>query len=371
MYNPSPERRVVRYTRDMIRSTSQRAGTGGDGYVVAVVGATGLVGRTMIRVLEERSFPVRALLPLAASAGGRSVSFRGAQVPVQEATPNAFVGVDIALFSAGADVSLQLAPEAAARGCTVVDNSSAWRMDPSVPLVVSQVNPEALRDHCGIIANPNCSTMQLAPLLKALQEEAGLRRVVVATYQAVSGAGAESVDDLAQQRAAVVAGRQPVSAIDPHPVVLSPIPAIDVFLEDGSTKEEQKVVSESRKILGLPDLRISATAVRIPVEVSHSEAVHVEVERAITPARARTVFAQTDGVFVQDDPATNTYPLAATSSGSDGIFVGRVRVDASVEHGLAFWVVSDNIRKGAATNAVQIAELLIQNQLLWGSASRV
>lgn len=371
MYNPSPERRVVRYTRDMIRSTSQRAGTGGDGYVVAVVGATGLVGRTMIRVLEERSFPVRALLPLAASAGGRSVSFRGAQVPVQEATPNAFVGVDIALFSAGADVSLQLAPEAAARGCTVVDNSSAWRMDPSVPLVVSQVNPEALRDHCGIIANPNCSTMQLAPLLKALQEEAGLRRVVVATYQAVSGAGAESVDDLAQQRAAVVAGRQPVSAIDPHPVVLSPIPAIDVFLEDGSTKEEQKVVSESRKILGLPDLRISATAVRIPVEVSHSEAVHVEVERAITPVRARTVFAQTDGVFVQDDPATNTYPLAATSSGSDGIFVGRVRVDASVEHGLAFWVVSDNIRKGAATNAVQIAELLIQNQLLWGSASRV
>jgi aspartate-semialdehyde dehydrogenase len=343
---------------------------GSDGYVVAVVGATGLVGRTMISVLEERNFPVRTLLPLAASAGGRSVSFRGAQVPVQEATPDAFVGVDIALFSAGADVSLKLAPEAAARGCTVVDNSSAWRMDPTVPLVVSQVNPDALSGHNGIIANPNCSTMQLAPLLKVLQEEAGLRRVVVATYQAVSGAGAEAVDDLAQQRAAVVAGKQPSSTIYPHAVVLSPIPAIDVFLEDGSTKEEQKVVLESRKILSLPNLRISATAVRIPVEVSHSEAVHVELERAITPVRARTVFAQTDGVFVQDDPATHTYPLAATSSGSDGIFVGRVRVDASVEHGLAFWVVSDNVRKGAATNAVQIAELLIQRQLLWGSAPR-
>jgi aspartate-semialdehyde dehydrogenase len=324
----------------MNSSNAQEDRQGSDGYVVAVVGATGLVGRTMISVLEERHFPVRTLLPLAASGGGRSVSFRGARVPVQEATPDAFVGVDIALFSAGADVSLKLAPEAAARGCTVVDNSNAWRMDPSVPLVVS------------------------------LHEEAGIRRVVVATYQAVSGAGAEAVDDLVQQRAAVVAGKQPVSTIYPHPVVLSPIPAIDVFLEDGSTKEEQKVVRESRKILGLPALRISATAVRIPVEVSHSEAVHVELERAVTPVRARTVFAQTDGVFVEDDPTTHTYPLAATASGNDGIFVGRVRVDASVEHGLAFWVVSDNVRKGAATNAVQIAELLVRRHLLWGSAPR-
>ncbi|MEY3725970.1 MAG: hypothetical protein RI971_547, partial [Chloroflexota bacterium] len=289
--------------------SSQRKGERADGYVVAVVGATGLVGRTMISILEERGFPVRMLVPLAASAGGRSVSFRGAQVPVQEAVADAFTGVDIALFSAGADVSLSLAPEAAQRGCVVVDNSSAWRMDPTVPLVVSQVNPEALKTHRGIIANPNCSTMQLAPLLKALHEEAGLRRVVVATYQAVSGAGGESVDDLKQQRASVVAGEEPRSTIYPHAVVLSPIPAIDVFMEDGSTKEEQKVVRESRKILNLPDLRISATAVRIPVEVSHSEAVHVELERPISPVRARTVFAQTEGVFVQDDPATHTYPL--------------------------------------------------------------
>ena len=355
----------------MSDSMSSQAKGGADGYVVAVVGATGLVGRTMISVLEERNFPVRRLVPLAASAAGRSVTFRGEEVPVAEATPDAFSGVDIALFSAGADVSLLLAPEAAARGCAVVDNSSAWRMDPAVPLVVSQVNPEALKEHRGIIANPNCSTMQLAPLLQALHDEAGLRRVVVATYQAVSGAGAESVSDLIQQRAAVVAGEKPVSTIYPHPVVLSPIPAIDVFLEDGSTKEEEKVVRESRKILSLPNLRISATAVRIPVEVSHSEAVHVELERPLSPVRARTVFAQTDGVFVQDDPSTHTYPLAETSTGSDGIFVGRIRVDTSVEHGIAFWVVSDNIRKGAATNAVQIAELLVRDHLVWGSAERV
>ena len=346
------------------------AAIGADGYTVAVVGATGLVGRTMISILGERNFPVRRLLPLAASANGRSVSFRGAEVPVQEANPDAFNGVDIALFSAGADVSLSLAPEAAARGCVVVDNSSAWRMDPTVPLVVSQVNPEALKEHRGIIANPNCSTMQLAPLLQVLHREAGLRRVVVATYQAVSGAGAESVEDLRQQRAAVVNGEAPRSTIYPHPVVLSPIPAIDVFLEDGSTREELKVVRESRKILGLPELRISATAVRIPVEVSHSEAVHVELEQPLSPARARTVFAQTDGVFVQDDPTTHTYPLASTSAGSDGIFVGRIRTDASVDHGLAFWVVSDNVRKGAATNAVQIAELILEQRLLWGSSPR-
>jgi aspartate-semialdehyde dehydrogenase len=354
----------------MSSTASERTKSAADGYVVAVVGATGLVGRTMISVLEERNFPVRRLVPLAASAAGRSVTFRGEQVPVAEATPDAFSGVDIALFSAGADVSLLLAPEAASRGCVVVDNSSAWRMDPAVPLVVSQVNAEALKEHRGIIANPNCSTMQLAPLLQALHAEAGLRRVVVATYQAVSGAGAESVNDLIQQRAAVVAGEKPVSTIYPHAVVLSPIPAIDVFLEDGSTKEEEKVVRESRKILSLPNLRISATAVRIPVEVSHSEAVHVELDRPLSPVRARTVFAQTDGVFVQDDPSTHTYPLAETSTGSDGIFVGRIRVDASVEHGIAFWVVSDNVRKGAATNAVQIAELLVRDQLLWGSAPR-
>jgi aspartate-semialdehyde dehydrogenase len=343
---------------------SSASGNRESGLVVAVVGATGLVGRTMIRILEERNFPVADLRPMAASGAGRSVRFKGSEIAVAEATPAAFEGVDIALFSAGAEVSLKLAPEAAKRGCTVVDNSSAWRMDPAVPLVVSQVNPEALDDHRGIIANPNCSTMQLAPLLHALQQRAGLKRVVVATYQAVSGAGGDAVDDLRAQRRALVAGEIPTSTTGHHAVAQSPIPAIDMFLPDGSTKEETKVVNESRKILGLPELRISATAVRVPVEVGHSEAVHVELERPFTPDDARSVFAQTTGVFVQDDPASHTYPLAADAAGSDGIYVGRVRVDQSVEHGLAFWVVSDNVRKGAATNAVEIAELLIARRLL-------
>jgi aspartate-semialdehyde dehydrogenase len=240
-------------------------------------------------------------------------------------------------------------------------------MDANVPLVVSQVNPGALEAHNGIIANPNCSTMQLAPLLKALSDAAGLERVVVATYQAVSGAGGKSVADLIQQRATVVGGGSATSTIYPHAVVSSPIPAIDVFLPDGSTKEETKVVNESRKILDLPNLRISATAVRVPVERSHSEAVHVELSRGLSPDQARAAFAAMPGVTVVDDPANHSYPLAADAAGSDEIFVGRVRTDASVEHGLAFWVVSDNVRKGAATNAVEIAELLVSMNLVHGA----
>jgi aspartate-semialdehyde dehydrogenase len=338
-----------------------------EGYVVAVLGATGLVGQTMIAVLEERNFPVRTLVPLAATSGGRTVRFRGADIPVQQVQPDSFNGVDIAIFSAGGAASLTYAPEAASRGCVVVDNSSAWRMDPNVPLVVSQVNPGALAAHNGIVANPNCSTMQLAPLLKALSDAAGLERVVVATYQAVSGAGAKAVADLDQQRASVVNGGNATSTIYPHAVVSSPIPAIDVFLPDGSTKEETKVVTESRKILDLPNLRISATAVRVPVERSHSEAVHAELSRALSPDQARAAFAAMQGVTVVDDPANHSYPLAADAAGSDEIYVGRVRTDASVEHGLAFWVVSDNVRKGAATNAVEIAELLVRMDLVHGA----
>jgi aspartate-semialdehyde dehydrogenase len=339
-----------------------------EGFVVAVLGATGLVGQTMISVLEERNFPVRTLIPLAATSGGRTVRYRGADILVQQVQPDSFNGVDLALFSAGGAASLTYAPEAAARGCVVVDNSSAWRMDPSVPLVVSQVNPGALATHNGIIANPNCSTMQLAPLLKALSDAAGLQRVVVATYQAVSGAGAKSVADLVQQRTTLVSGGTPTSTIYPHAVISSPIPAIDVFLPDGSTKEEAKVVNESRKILDLPNLRISATAVRVPVERSHSEAVHVELSRALSPDQARIAFAAMQGVTVVDDPASHSYPLAADAAGNDEIYVGRVRTDDSVAHGLAFWVVSDNIRKGAATNAVEIAELLVSMNLVHGAS---
>lgn len=330
---------------------------------VAVVGATGLVGRTMIQVLTERGFPYGELRLLAsARSAGTTLTVNGQEVPVAEATPDAFAGVDIALFSAGGDTSKALAPEAAARGCTVIDNSSAWRMTDGVPLVVSQVNPGDLEAHEGIIANPNCSTMQLVPLLMALRDSVGLERVVVDTYQSVSGTGAKAVAELDAQVRAHVGGDELPRAVYPHQIAFNVLPHIDAFLDNGYTKEEWKVVTESRKILHLPDLRVSCTAVRVPVVSAHSEAVHVESHEPITPAQARELFARVDGVIVEDDPGTNTYPLALNAAGSDEIYVGRVRTDPSVDggRGLAFWCVSDNIRKGAATNAVQIAEVLVE-----------
>jgi aspartate-semialdehyde dehydrogenase len=335
-----------------------------DGYVVAVLGATGLVGSTMIATLESRHFPVARLVPLATHAGGRSVTFRGENIPVERASADAFAGVDLALFSAGGEASTTFAPEAARRGCVVIDNSSAWRMDPIVPLVVSQVNPGDLAAHHGIIANPNCSTMQLAPILAALRDAVGIKRVVVSTYQAVSGAGGKAVKDLVAQRQALVNGETVRSSMYPHAVALSPLPAIGEFLPNGSTVEERKLVQESRKILGLPELRLTATAVRVPVETSHSEAVSVELAADLSPAEARALFARIPGVTVVDDPETHAYPLAGPSTGSDEIFVGRIRVDESVEHGLDLWIVSDNVRKGAATNAVEIAEILVRDGLL-------
>ncbi|HEX5589210.1 MAG TPA: aspartate-semialdehyde dehydrogenase [Candidatus Limnocylindrales bacterium] len=330
---------------------------------VAVVGATGVVGRTMAQVLAERQFPVGELRLLASGRSiGRVVEAMGRSVEVAEATPDAFDGVDIALFSAGGDVSKDLAPAAAARGATVIDNSSAWRMDPEVPLVVSQVNPDDLEWHEGIVANPNCSTMQLAPVLMALRDSVGIDRVVVDTYQSVSGTGADALAELEGQIRAHVAGEPKVAAVYPHPIAFNALPEIDVFLDNGYTKEEWKVVTESRKILHLPDLRLSCTAVRVPVFVSHSEAVHVETTRPLSPEAARALFAAVPGVVVQDDPAGHEYPLATRAAGSDEIFVGRVRQDPSVDgdRGLAFWVVSDNVRKGAATNAVEIAEALVE-----------
>jgi aspartate-semialdehyde dehydrogenase len=330
---------------------------------VAVVGATGVVGRTMVRVLGERDFPVGELRLLAsARSAGRLVEANGRTIEVQEAVGDAFEGVDIALFSAGGDTSKELAPQAAARGATVIDNSSAWRMDPTVPLVVSQVNPDDLAWHEGIVANPNCSTMQLAPVLMALRDSVGIERVVVDTYQAVSGTGADAIAELEGQIRAHVAGEEKTAAVYPHPIAFNALPEIDVFLDNGYTKEEWKVVTESRKILHLPDLRISCTAVRVPVFVSHSEAVHVETVEPLTPARARELFAGVQGVVVNDDPSGHAYPLATTSAGRDEVFVGRVRQDPSVPdgRGLAFWVVSDNLRKGAATNAVELAEALVE-----------
>ena len=328
---------------------------------VAVVGATGVVGRTMIQVLNEREFPVGELRLLASGrSAGRTVVVDGRTLEIGEAVPDAFDGVDIALFSASGDVSSELAPAAVARGATVIDNSSAWRMDPAVPLVVSQVNLDDLEGHSGIVANPNCSTMQLVPVLMALRDSVGLERVIVDTYQSVSGTGADALAELESQIRAHVSGEPKTASVYPHPIAFNALPEIDVFLPNGYTREEWKIVNESRKILGLPDLRISCTAVRIPVFVSHSEAVHVETRASITPERARRLFGAVPGVVVQDDPSEHDYPLATEAAGRDEIFVGRVRRDVSIpdDRGLAFWVVSDNLRKGAATNAVELAELL-------------
>ena len=340
---------------------------------VAVVGATGAVGRTMIQVLLEREFPLGELRLLASTrSAGKTVSIEGHTHEIAEATGDAFEGVDIALFSAGGDASRELAPLAAARGATVIDNSSAWRMDPTVPLVVSQVNPDDLEGHEGIIANPNCSTMQLVPPLMALRDAVGLERIVVDTYQAVSGTGHKAIRELDEQIRAHVAGEPKQATIYPHPIAFNALPQVDVFLDNGYTKEEWKVVTESRKILHLPELRVSCTAVRVPVFVAHSEAVHVETRDPITPDRARQLFGAVDGVVVQDDPASQTYPLATDAAGSDDIFVGRVRQDPSIpgNRGLAFWVVSDNLRKGAATNAVQLAEALVERDWVAHAATR-
>jgi aspartate-semialdehyde dehydrogenase len=331
--------------------------------VIAVVGATGVVGRTMVQVLGERGFPMAELRLLASGrSAGRTVQFDGRAIEIREAVGEAFDGVDIALFSAGADISRDLAPQAVARGAAVIDNSSAWRMEPAVPLVVSQVNPDDLEAHEGIIANPNCSTMQLAPVLMALRDSVGIKRVVVDTYQSVSGTGAEAIAELEGQIRAHAAGAPKTHTVYPHEIAFNALPEIDTFLDNGYTKEEWKLVTESRKILHLPDLRISCTAVRVPVFVSHSEAVHVETRDAVTPEQARRLFGAVPGVLVQDDPSAHEYPLATIAAGRDAVFVGRIRQDASIEdgRGLAFWVVSDNLRKGAATNAVELAELLVE-----------
>jgi aspartate-semialdehyde dehydrogenase len=349
---------------------------------IAVVGATGMVGRTMVKVLQERGHPASALRLLASGrSAGSEVTVEGRRLRVVESTPDAFDGIDIALFSAGADVSRGLAPEAVSRGATVIDNSSAWRMDGGVPLVVSQVNVDDLEAHEGIVANPNCSTMQLAPILMALRDSVGLVRVIVDTYQSVSGTGAPAVEELESQlqdhalaraaelyptkrlqkirTAATDAPKAP--AVYPHRIAFNALPEIDVFRDDGYTQEEWKVVAESRKILHLPDLPVSCTAVRVPVFVSHSEAVHVETRDAITPAEARRLFAAVTGVVVRDDPAAHRYPLAMDAEGTDDILVGRIRQDTSLpgNRGLALWIVADNLRVGAATNAVQLAEALV------------
>jgi len=334
-------------------------------YRVAVVGATGAVGNRMMEVLEERRFPVGELKLLASarSAGGK-LSFAGRPVPVEELKEDSFDGVRLALFSAGAGVSRRFAPLAAQAGCVVVDNSSAFRMDPEKPLVVPEVNPDAVGRRPTIIANPNCSTIQMVVALKPLYDAAGIRRIVVTTFQAVSGTGKRAVHELESQVKDLEAGREPVVQVYPFQIAFNCLPHIGSFLEDGYTEEEMKMVNETRKIFGDPDIGVCATTVRVPVYYGHSESVTVETRRPLSPEKARELLAAAPGVTVVDDPSNLRYPTPLMAAHKDDTFVGRIRRDPSVENGLTLWVVSDNIRKGAATNAVQIAELLVERGLL-------
>lgn len=324
-------------------------------YDVAVVGATGMVGRMFLKVLEERKFPVNNFYAFAsAKSAGSKVVFNGKEYLVEELTEKSFDRhIDIALFSAGGDTSKKYSPIAASKGVVVIDNSSAFRMDEDVPLVVPEVNPEAVKEHNGIIANPNCSTIQAVVVLKPLHDKYHIKRIVYSTYQAVSGTGVKGVVDLEEG----LKGNPPKTY--PHPIANNCLPHIDIFLENGYTKEEMKMINETKKIMGDQSLKITATTVRVPVYNGHSESINVEFENDFDIDELRDLLRNSPGIVVQDDPANNIYPLAINAADKDEVFVGRIRRDYSVNYGINLWVVADNIRKGAATNAVQIAELLI------------
>jgi len=333
-------------------------------YRVAVVGAMGAVGTEMIKTLEQRNYPVSELVPLDIPANaGKTVIFRGAPVPVRAAQAGAFRGVDVALFSAGAEASKVLAPLAVSEGAIVVDNSSQWRMDPSVPLVVPEVNPQALDAHKGIIANPNCSTIQMLVALKPIHDAYKVKRVVVSTYQAVSGTGGAAIAELTSQAREFVEGKPITAGVYPRQILFNALPQIDVFLDNGYTKEEMKMVNETKKILD-PAIDVCPTAVRVAVYRGHSEAVNVQTERPFTLPAVRALLEKAPGIQVMDDPSKLVYPTALDADGKDAVYVGRLRLDPTVPNGLNLWVVSDNLRKGAALNAVQIAEVLIERGLL-------
>lgn len=329
---------------------------------LAVVGATGMVGRTFLKVLEERNFPIENLYLFSSKkSAGSKVTFAGKEYTVEELTEDSFTGrnIQIALFSAGGGTSAKFAPIAAANGALVVDNSSQWRMDPEVPLVVPEVNPEAIKEHKkGIIANPNCSTIQAMLPLKPLHDKYTIKRIVYSTYQAVSGSGVKGVEDLEEG----IKGNP--TGFYPHQISYNCLPHIDVFLENGYTKEEMKMVNETRKIFGDDSIRITATTVRVPVKNGHSESINLEFEKEFDLDELKEAMAAQEGVIVMDDPANNVYPTAVECAGNDEVFVGRIRRDFSVDNGVNLWVVADNIRKGAATNAVQIAEKAMEMGLV-------
>lgn len=328
-------------------------------YKVAVVGASGLVGRTALQVLEEKRLPISDYVFLTScNSAGKSVSFMGKDYVFSELNEHSFdEGFDFAIFAAGGDTAKKYAPIAASKGCIVIDNSSAFRMDPSVPLVVPEVNAKEALNHKGIIANPNCSTIQAVVPLKVLDDHYDIKRIVYSTYQAVSGAGVKGLSDLEH-------GQDDSYTLKkfPHPIYNNCLPHIDVFLDNGSTKEEEKMVLETRKILQKPDLRISATAVRVPVTNCHSESINIEFAKDFDLEEVKSLLSNAPGIVVQDDTTNNIYPLASTADGHDEVFVGRIRRDESVPYGLNLWVVADNIRKGAASNAVQILEYLISKK---------
>jgi len=329
-------------------------------YNVAIVGATGLVGQTFLKVLKERNFPVEKLyLYASAKSAGKTVNFVGKDYTVIELKDeNIKDDIDVALFSAGGNMSKEYAPKFKAKGAIVIDNSSAWRMEKDIPLVVPEANPEALDGHNGIIANPNCSTIQVMPVLKVLADKYGLKRIVYSTYQAVAGSGQKGIDDLE----ANLKGEP--SKNYPHQIAFNLLPHIDSFLDNGYTKEEMKMVEETRKILGLPDLKVTATCVRVPVKMGHAVSVNVELENSFDLKDVFKAFEEKEGVVVKDDASKNVYPMPIEAEDTDEVYVGRIRRDESVENGLNLWVVADNIRKGAATNTIQIAETLIKKGVI-------
>ncbi|MDI6603873.1 MAG: aspartate-semialdehyde dehydrogenase [Thermoanaerobacteraceae bacterium] len=327
------------------------------GVNVAIVGATGMVGNTFIKVLEDRNFPVDKLYLFASSkSAGKKLKFRENEYTVEELNENSFDrDIQIALFSAGGSTSKKYAPIAASKGVTVIDNSSAWRMDENIPLIVPEVNPQDISWNKGIIANPNCSTIQMVVPLKPLHDKYKIKRIVVSTYQAVSGAGKKGVDDLERSL------KGEPNQVFPYPIANNCLPHIDVFLPDGYTKEEMKMVNETKKIMGDDSIKVSPTAVRVPVEISHSESVNLEFEKPYEMEELKDLLKNAPGVILRDDPDNNIYPLATIAKGHDEVYVGRIRRDETVYSGLNMWIVADNVRKGAASNAVQIAELLIKN----------
>jgi len=335
-------------------------------YSIAVVGATGAVGNEMIKILEERKLPVGKLKLLASTrSAGSYIEFYNKDIKVEILDEDSFKGVDIGLFSAGGTVSEKFAPIAASAGCIVVDNTSAFRMDSQVPLVVPEVNPHAIAQYKkkGIIANPNCSTIQIVVALKPIHDVAGIKRIVVSTYQAVSGTGKKAIDELQDQTRDILSFQDVECNVYPHQIAFNCLPHIDIFLENAYTKEEMKMVNETRKILEDDSIRVTATTVRVPVFYSHSESVNIETEKKITADEVRNLLSQAPGVTVVDDPASARYPMAIDAAGKDDTFVGRIREDESIEKGINMWIVADNLRKGAALNAIQIAEILVREYI--------